>query len=51
VVHAFNTSTEEAEAGRSLNLRPACPTEHGLGQPRLHRETSVEKQKAKAKAK
>jgi hypothetical protein len=27
VVHAFNPSTQEAEAGGFLSLRPACSTE------------------------
>jgi hypothetical protein len=39
VVHAFNPSTLEAEAGRFLSLRPAWSTEWVLGQPGLHRET------------
>jgi hypothetical protein len=38
VVYAFNPSTQEAEAGQSLTLRPAWSTEQVLGQPRLHRE-------------
>ena len=39
VVHTFNLSTCEVEAGGSLSSRPAWSTEHALGQPRLHRET------------
>ena len=39
VVHGFNPSTWEAEAGRSPSLRPAWSTEQVLGQPGLHRET------------
>jgi hypothetical protein len=33
VAHAFNPSTQEAEAGASLNLRPAWSTEWVPGQP------------------
>jgi hypothetical protein len=39
VAHAFNPSTWEAEAGRSLSLRPAWSIEWILGQPGLHRKT------------
>ena len=40
----FNPSTQEAEAGRSLSLRPAWSSEQVPGQPRLHRESrSAEK--------
>jgi hypothetical protein len=39
VAHAFNPSTLEAEAGRSLSSRPAWSTEWVSGQPGLHRET------------
>jgi hypothetical protein len=39
VAHAFNASTQEAEAGRSLNLMPAWSMEQILGLPGLHRET------------
>jgi hypothetical protein len=38
VAHTFNPSNREAEAGGSLNLRPASSTEWGSGQPGLHRE-------------
>ena len=38
VVHAFNPSPWEAEAGRFLSLRPACVLEQVLGQPELHGE-------------
>jgi hypothetical protein len=44
VVHAFNPSTWEAEAGRFLSLRPACSIELVPGQPGLHRETLSLKQ-------
>jgi hypothetical protein len=36
--HAFNLSTQEAEAGGFLSLRPAWSTEQVLEQPGLHRE-------------
>jgi hypothetical protein len=39
VVHAFNPSTWEAEAGGFLSLRSAWSTEWVTGQPGLHRET------------
>jgi hypothetical protein len=39
VVHAFNPSTWEAEAGGFLSSRPAWSTEWAPGQPGLHRET------------
>jgi hypothetical protein len=39
VVHTFNPSTWEAEAGRFLSSRPAWSTEQVSGQPRLHKET------------
>ena len=39
VAHTFDLSTWEAEAGRSLSLRPAWSTERVPGQPGLHRET------------
>jgi hypothetical protein len=46
VVHAFNPSTQEAEAGRFLNSRPAWSTKWVPGQPGLHRETlSLEEKK------
>jgi hypothetical protein len=37
--HAFNPSTQEAEAGRFLSLRPAWSTKWVPGQPGLYRET------------
>ena len=40
VVQAFNSSTQEAEAGGSLSLKLAWSTEQVSGQPGLlHRET------------
>jgi Tfp pilus assembly major pilin PilA len=39
VVHAFNPSTWEAEAGGFLSSRPAWSTKWVPGQPGLHRET------------
>jgi hypothetical protein len=39
VVHAFNPSTREAEAGGFLSSRPAWSTKWVPGQPGLHRET------------
>ena len=49
VVHTFNLSTRETEAGGSLSLRPAWSTEQFPGQPGLHREmlsqTKTNKQK------
>jgi hypothetical protein len=50
VVHAFNPSTWEAEAGRFLSLRPAWSTKWVPGQPGLHRKTlsrKTKKQKTK----
>lgn len=37
VVHDFSPSTQVAEAGESLNLRPAWSTDQG--KPGLYRET------------
>jgi hypothetical protein len=39
VVHAFNPSTWEAEAGGFLSSSPAWSTKWMPGQPGLHRET------------
>jgi hypothetical protein len=39
VMHAFNPSTREAEAGEFLSSRPAWSTERVPGQPELYRET------------
>jgi hypothetical protein len=44
VVHAFNPSTWEAEAGEFLSSRPAWSTKWDPGQPGLHRETLSQKQ-------
>jgi hypothetical protein len=50
VTHAFDPSTWEAEAGGSLNSRPAWSTELVPGHPRLRRETFLKnKQKTKNK--
>jgi hypothetical protein len=38
MVHAFNLSTREAEAGGFLSSRPAWSTEWVPGQPGLYRE-------------
>jgi hypothetical protein len=43
MVHTFNPSTWEAEAGGSLSSRPAWSTEWAPGQPGLHRETLSQK--------
>jgi hypothetical protein len=43
VVHAFNPSTWETEAGRFLSARPAWSTEWVPGQPELYRETLSQK--------
>jgi hypothetical protein len=51
VVHAFNPSTWEAEAGGFLSSRPAWSTERVPGQPGLHRETLSQKTKQKTKQK
>jgi hypothetical protein len=45
VVHTFNPSTWETEAGGFLSSRPAWSTEWVLGQPGLHRETLTQKKK------
>ena len=43
VVHTFNPSTQEAEAGRFLSSWPAWSTEWVPRQPGLYRETLLEK--------
>jgi hypothetical protein len=47
VVHAFNSSTREAEAGGFLSSRPAWSTKWAPGQPGLYRETLSRKTKTK----
>jgi hypothetical protein len=47
VAHAFDPSSQEAEAGRSLSLRPDWRAEEVPGQPGLHRETLSQKPKIK----
>ena len=47
VVHTFNPSTWEAEAGWFLSSRPAWSTEWVPGQPGLYRETLSQKTKTK----
>jgi hypothetical protein len=52
VAHAFNPSTQEAEAGEFLSSRPAWSIEWVPGQPGLYRETlSRKNQKRKKKKK
>jgi hypothetical protein len=51
VVHTFNPRAQEAEAGRSLSLRPAWCTEEILGQPGLHRERNLALKKDRTKQK
>jgi hypothetical protein len=51
VVHAFNPSTWEAEAGEFLGSRPAWSTKWVPGQPGLYRETLSQKTKKKKKKK
>ena len=45
MVHALNPSTQEAEAGRFLNSRPAWSTKGVPGQPGLYREILSQKTK------
>jgi hypothetical protein len=45
VVHAFNPSTREAEAGGFLSSWPAWSTKRVSGQPGLYRETKKKKKK------
>ena len=51
VVHAFNPSNWEAEAGGFLSSRPAWSTEWVPGQPEQYRETLSQKTKRKKKKK
>jgi hypothetical protein len=50
VVHAFNPSTQEAEAGGFLSSRPSWSTKWVPGQPGLYRETLFRKTKKKKKS-
>ena len=47
--HTFRPSTEEAESGGSLSLRPAWSTERVLGHPWLHRKTLSQEKKGQQK--
>jgi hypothetical protein len=47
VAHAFNPSTQEAEAGGFLSLRPAWSTTWVPGQAGLYRETLSRKKNGK----
>jgi hypothetical protein len=51
VAHAFNPSTQEAEAGGFLSSRPAWSTEWVPGQPRATQRNPVSKKKQKQKQK
>jgi len=54
VVHTFNPSAQEAEAGRSMSSGLVWSTEQVPGQPGLHRETvskHTKKKKRKEKKK
>jgi hypothetical protein len=51
VVHAFNPSTWNTEAGRFLSLRPAWSTEWVPGQPEIYRKILSQKNKQKQKPK
>ena len=48
---AIKPSTQEAEAGRSLSLRPARSAEGDPGQPGLHRETLSPREKRRKEKK
>jgi hypothetical protein len=49
LAHAFNPSTQEAEAGGFLSSRSAWSTKRVPGQPGLYRETLSRKTKTKTK--
>ena len=44
LTHIFNFSTQVAEPGRSLSLRPVWSTDGVPGQSGLHRKTQSQKQ-------
>jgi hypothetical protein len=50
MVHSFNPSAQEVEAGRSMCLRPACSIKQVPGQPKFYlekaeRDREIERQK------
>jgi hypothetical protein len=47
VTHDFNSSTQDAKAGRSLSLRTAWSTGGVPGQPEVQKETLTQKTKTK----
>ena len=49
MVHASDSHTQEAKAGRSLSLRPLCVCAQSDSKTRLHRETLPEKNKKQKK--
>jgi hypothetical protein len=48
LVHAYNPSIQEAEAGKSLSSRPAWSTERVPGQQRYKEKPGCEKEKKKS---
>lgn len=49
MVHSFNLSTEEAEGGGSLSLKPTWSTKWLLGQPEIHYRTLSKNKKKQNK--
>lgn len=47
MAHAFNTSTQETEAGESLNWKPAWSVWQVPNQPGIYSETMPSKEKRK----